>query len=117
MDVRKIGKQAEDMACEFLKKKGFELLDRNYRSKMGEIDLIMRKGNDIIFAEVRARNHPLYGDALESVTPYKQAKIIKTAMHYLQYKNWFDKVNCRFDVIAIYQHQCEWIQHAFTIEE
>lgn len=120
MDIpstQQTGQLAEQEACEFLKTKGLKLIHRNYRCLCGEIDLIMQDQQDIVFIEVRVRNHPNYGDAVESVNKSKQKKIIKTASYFLQQHKWFDKVNCRFDVIGISYTKTkaaiEWIQNAF----
>ena len=112
---QKIGQLAETKACDFLKKQGLKLLDSNFRCKVGEIDLIMRDGTDIVFVEVRARRDRGYGTAIESITPFKQRKIIKTAVYYMQRKKWLEKVGCRFDVIGI-DTTIEWIKSAFSIE-
>src|SRR5579863_8818519 len=98
MDNLEIGQQAEERAYTFLEKKGLTLLARNYRCKLGEIDLIMRDTQHIVFVEVRHRSSNAFGSAIESVTAIKQRKIIKTAAHYLLTQKWFDKVSCRFDI-------------------
>lgn len=116
MDTREIGLQAEQVACHFLEKNGLKLLARNYRCTFGEIDLIMRDNNDIVFVEVRKRTNIDFGSAVESVTLTKQRKVIKAAMHYLQKLRWFDKVHCRFDIIGISQGQMEWLKDAFQAE-
>jgi putative endonuclease len=124
MDNRKLinaGLAAEETASHFLQAKGITLLHRNYRCRSGEIDLIMRDHEDIIFVEVRLRNNKNYADAIESVNLIKQKKIIKTAMHYLYKYNLLDEVNCRFDIIGIsYAHTkatIEWIQDAFLADD
>lgn len=109
------GKQAENIACEYLIKQGLKIIERNYYCRRGEIDLIMSDNNTLVFVEVRYRKSNLYGDAKESVTYKKQQKLHLTALHYMQkYKH--DR-QARFDVIAItgdsQQHRFEWIQNAF----
>lgn len=117
LNTLSVGRLAETQACEFLQAKGLGLVERNYRVKMGEIDLIMQDSNTIVFIEVRLRNNLLFGSAIESITHPKRQKIIRTAIFYLQQQKWTDKVNCRFDVIGIsYTHskaKFEWIQDAF----
>lgn len=119
-DTQRIGKQAELKACLFLQKQGLTLLQQNYLCFHGEIDLIMKDKDDIVFVEVRYRTHKDYGSALESVTKTKMNKLIKTASHFLQKKNWLYKVNSRFDIIAIHtianKLQFEWVKHAFSVE-
>lgn len=114
-DVQFIGQEAEEQACVFLQIQGLKLLVRNYHCPLGEIDLIMLDQQEVIFIEVRKRSHRDYANPLESITPMKQKKIIKTALHYLQKQRWFDKVHCRFDVIGISHNQCEWIKDAFSV--
>ena len=109
-----LGRKAEDIACRFLKKHGLQLLNSNYTCRSGEIDLIMRDNDYLVFIEVRARKNNNYGGAVASITPNKQKKIIKTSMHYLQQHRLIEKVRCRFDVIAITAaDNVEWIKNAF----
>lgn len=116
----KTGKSAEQAACQFLIDKGFRLLQTNYRSRHGEIDIIMHDGDDIVFVEVRSRGNNEYGTALESINKSKIKKIIKTATYFLQKQKWLYKINSRFDVIAIQrkanQWQIDWIKNAFWDE-
>jgi putative endonuclease len=123
MDVpskKELGTQAEDCACRYLVKKGLQLITRNYLCKRGEIDLIMRDKDEIVFVEVRTRKNSHYHLALESIDRYKQKKIIAAATHYLCATNRFEKVNCRFDVIGISYAQTkasiEWIKDAFSAD-
>lgn len=116
MGTLEIGQQAEKQACVFLEEKGLKLLARNYHCVFGEIDLIMRDQDDVVFVEVRKRTNTDYGDAIESITLIKQRKLIKTATHYLQKLQWLDKVPCRFDIIGISLNQIEWIKDAFTAD-
>ncbi len=115
-----LGKGAEKHACEFLQKHGLALLFQNYRCKLGEIDLIMRDQQEVVFVEVRMRNSNEYGDAIDSIDYYKQQKLIKAANFFLLQQRWLDKVNCRFDVIGISYAQTkpnlEWIKDAFSVD-
>lgn len=114
MDTLSIGYQAERQACLFLEKKGFKLLEKNYSChKMGEIDLIMQDGDTTVFIEVRQRGLNDYVTPLESITPAKQHKIIKAATQYLLERGLYDKIFCRFDVIAISDGELEWVKDAF----
>lgn len=115
MGARNLGEQAEQRACVFLQKQKLVLLERNYQCLFGEIDLIMRDGNTVVFVEVRRRSHLQYANPIESVTVTKQKKIIKSATHYLQKRRWFDKVHCRFDIVGITHDQLEWIKDAFSV--
>ncbi|HSW69731.1 MAG TPA: YraN family protein [Gammaproteobacteria bacterium] len=113
---KKLGYLAEQQACQFLQAKGLKLITQNYRSILGEIDLIMRDGEDIVFVEVRSRAKNYYGSAIETINKNKQKKILETSLFFLQQRNWLNKVNCRFDVIGINHDHLEWIQDAFTAD-
>ena len=109
------GSIAEDRAETFLREHGLVILAKNYRCKLGEIDLIMQHADMLVFIEVRLRTHQAFANAAESVTIRKQQKIIKTAQHYLQQHQLTDKANCRFDVIAFSDNgNPEWIKDAFS---
>lgn len=108
-----IGDNAEDNACNFLKREGFTILERNFRSRNGEIDIIAHDRNTIVFVEVKYRRSTTHGEPYESVTRNKQEKIIKTALYYLQGHSKFSDMNCRFDVISIHQENIDWLKNAF----
>ena len=114
------GQWAEKFACEFLKQKGLVLLQQNYRSCYGEIDLIMRDRTVIVFVEVRSRSRKDFGLAVQSINPHKVMKLIKTATHFLQVKKWMDTIQSRFDIVAIQSAtgkiELEWIKNAFTTD-
>lgn len=117
------GQHAEQACCEYLQHRGLCLLSRNYRSRRGEIDLVMRDDDTLVFIEVRYRKNNLYGGALESITPQKQQRIKSTAEHYLQ--NETKLKNARIDVVAMSQkpqntltghteeYSFDWIKDAF----
>jgi putative endonuclease len=113
-----LGAQAEIAAKQFLEEQGFQLVTRNFRSRRGEIDLIMQKNTLLIFVEVRLRQHHDFGGAAGSVTLFKQQKIIACAKAFLQHQPRFYTCDCRFDVIAIQrensQWQIDWLPAAFT---
>jgi len=116
-----IGATAELYAEQFLQQQGLVTRVRNYRCKLGEIDLIMleknAKGNILVFVEVRLRTNKRFAPALETVDYRKQQKIIKTAMRFLQEQKLYDKIACRFDVVALDQTgtapPVQWIKNAF----
>jgi putative endonuclease len=110
------GSAAEARAELFLQQQGMITQEKNYRSKQGEIDLIMMQDDEIIFVEVRLRSHRQFATAAESVTSGKQQKIIRTAHHYLQQHQLTEKAHCRFDVIAFSDNHSspEWIKNAFS---
>jgi len=107
------GKIAEDNARSFLEQQGLQFQDNNYAAAGGEIDLIMLDGNIQVFVEVRFRSPSPFASALESVTRSKQEKIRRCASHWLSRKKIFDKAPVRFDVVAVNNKGCEWIQGAF----
>ncbi|WP_062060256.1 YraN family protein [Cellvibrio sp. OA-2007] len=116
-----IGAQAEAQAEAFLHQQGLITRSKNYRCKLGEIDLIMlqktAQGTCMVFVEVRLRTNKRFAPAVETVDYRKQKKIIRTATRFLQEHKLFDKVACRFDVIALDQTgtapPIQWIQNAF----
>ena len=111
------GSQAEDLARHFLEARGLKLVTRNFRCRSGELDLIMRDGEQLVFVEVRSRRHTRYGTPAESVTRTKQQRLLRTAAFYLQRQRL--DLPCRFDVVAILQPdgepQVEWIRNAFQL--
>lgn len=109
MDTNDSGKQAEARAAFFLQQHGLVLLQQNFHSRFGEIDLVMREGATLVFVEVRMRSNSRYGGAAESVTRQKQQKILQAAKYYLLGR----EDECRFDVVAIDGGHLEWIRDAF----
>ncbi len=105
------GEQAEQQALDFLLKHDLELIERNFRCRYGEIDLIMQDKNTLVFVEVRYRKNATYGSPLESVNLRKQAKLIATTEFYLAQKQL--DVEMRFDVIGLTSKKLEWIKDAF----
>lgn len=104
------GDAGEDQALRFLEKQGLKLVERNFRCKGGEIDLIMQDGRSLVFVEVRKRAASNYGSAAASVTARKQARLVIAAQTFLQ--RYTMPPACRFDVIAIDGEAMEWLQNA-----
>lgn len=100
MDRQAMGRAGEEFTCEYLKKCGMRVLARNYRAKKGEIDLVARDGDTIVFVEVKTRSSNAYGTAGEAVTYRKQQMIIKTAQWYIMQNN-IKESNFRFDVAEV----------------
>ncbi len=94
------GAAAESAALLFLKRQGLTLLRKNFRSKRGEIDIIMLAKGTLVFVEVRHRSHGRYGGAAASITRSKQTKLRHTAQLFLQQNPAYQVYPCRFDVIA-----------------
>ena len=113
------GRAAEDRACNYLLEHGLVLLERNYRCRRGEIDLILQDADTLVFVEVRYRRQGSFGSAAESVDRHKQTRLTACASHYLQRQPLADHTACRFDVIAIdgFEQTIEWIRNAFTVNE
>ena len=97
---KEIGSYGETLARDFLINGGYNILDMNYRNKYGEIDIICRKNNLIIFCEVKSRYTNSFGNPIESVTYYKQKQIIKLSEIYLLYKKYHSH-NVRYDIIEV----------------
>lgn len=118
MNIAKIG---ESLAAKHLKARGCKILAQNYRAKRGEIDLIVRDGEFIVFVEVKTRRSLQFGLPQEAVTIQKQRQISKVALAYLQAQNLLD-TPCRFDVIAIHLSpqlellKLEQIESAFAFQ-
>ncbi len=111
VDTQAIGQQGEDQALQHLLQQGLSLLERNFRCKYGEIDLIMRQTKPVeqlVFVEVRLRASMQYGGASASVTPAKQQRLLRTARWYLQ--RYSLPPRCRFDLLAIQDGQIFWLQ-------
>jgi len=114
-----VGSRGEDLATAFLERKGFAIIERNFRCKSGEIDIVAREGSTLVFIEVKSRKTLSYGVPQLAVTPFKQRQISKAALTWLARNNQHDKP-ARFDVLAIllsseYQHQIEHIRNAFDL--
>lgn len=102
MESKKLGIFGEELAIRKLQELGHKIIDRNFHSKFGEIDIISKKDNCLVFTEVKTRKTPSRGSALESVNKKKLEKLILTANYYLLKNNIIpEKQNCRIDLIAI----------------
>tara|TARA_Y100000588_G_C14214208_1_gene908067 strand:+ start:136 stop:492 length:357 start_codon:yes stop_codon:yes gene_type:complete len=112
---RRIGVAAEEEAKTYLLERGLNHLVSNYRTKLGEIDLIMKEGECLVFVEVKYRKSMAYGHASSYVNQTKQKKIIKTAYLYLQAMRYRHHCPYRFDVLSILGEtkHIEWIKNAF----
>jgi putative endonuclease len=119
---RDTGNHYENYACDFLQQQGLTCLYKNFRSRFGEIDLIMQHQQTLVFVEVKYRRSANFGSSAESVTYQKQQRLLTTANLFLRYQPHFANYPMRFDVMALRpsQHQTsepaieyEWIQAAF----
>ena len=107
------GKDAEARAARYLEACGLHIVERNYRSRYGEIDLIARDGVTLVFVEVRARSSNAFGGAAASITAAKRQKLTRTALHYLAGAGRTPQ--CRFDAVLLAGDDgpVEWIRDAF----
>ncbi len=111
---REAGEDAERLAARFLEARGLRILEHNFRCRGGEIDLIAREGDTLVFVEVRLRAGRAFGGAAASVDARKQAKLLRAARYYLAGK---PEQPCRCDVVALDRlaaDRIEWIRDAFS---
>lgn len=118
MDRALTGKTAEDIAAEFLQRQGLELLERNYRRRSGELDIVARADDVLVIAEVRTRSTEHFGGAAASVDGWKRHKIIRATTQLLQQHKALARLRVRFDVVVVHnpgsaEPRVEWIRHAF----
>ncbi|MGF1546331.1 MAG: YraN family protein [Thiotrichales bacterium] len=110
--TRQRGDAAEKTALSHLRAAGLDLIETNFRSRFGEIDLIMRDGDSLVFVEVRYRKHSTFGGSAASVNRTKQQRLTRTGLIYLQARRI--STPCRFDVVAIGPDgQLDWLRNAF----
>lgn len=118
MTTRQTGQKGEAIAEQFLKKQGYRIVERNFRCKFGEIDLIAYKNKTLSFIEVKTRSSDAFGQPIESVNKDKQRRLVRLANYYLYKKKASDALPCRFDVVSIMlkgnQHEIELIQNAIV---
>ncbi len=98
--LQKVGALGEELAAQYLRARGYKILVRNYRCSLGEIDLVARHRDTLVFVEVKTRRSEAAGDPAESVTPRKRAQIERCALYYLKRYGMPD-VPCRFDVVSV----------------
>jgi putative endonuclease len=111
------GKSGEELVRVYLKNKGYIILESNYRNKIGEIDIIAKDKDILVFIEVKTRTSTNYGYAFEAVDYRKQRKIINTSMVYIKYKN-FKNTQIRYDIIEVYlqnQIKINHLENAFCL--
>jgi len=115
---QQFGKESELLAVRYLKKNGYKILEQNYRNKIGEIDIIAKEKETLVFVEVKARKTHIFGNPKWAVTPKKQRKISMVALYYLKITKQ-THVKARFDVVALSSltdnPQIEIIKNAFEL--
>lgn len=105
------GAAAEQAAADYLARQGLTLVERNFRCRLGEIDLIMRDGQTLVFVEVRQRASQQFGGAAASIDSRKQQKLVATAQLYLAKSGKMP--SCRFDAVLMQGQTIQWIRDAF----
>jgi putative endonuclease len=115
---QQFGRESESIAARYLKKQGYKILEQNYRTKIGEIDIIARDKQTLVFVEVKARKSDRFGNPKWAVTPKKQRKISMIALYYLKLTKQ-SNVKARFDVVTISNEQdkpkVEIVKNAFEL--
>jgi len=118
MEKKELGKKGEEVALRFLKKKGYRIIEKNYACKMGEMDIIAKEKDTLVFIEVKTRTSALFGPPQLAVNFSKQRQLSKVALNYLK-ENRLEEVKARFDVVAILLGQkeegIELIRNAFDL--
>lgn len=116
MNKRQIGSRYEAEAAMYLMQLGYKLIEKNYRCRTGEIDLIGIERGCLCFIEVKYRKDSRAGDPLEAVDIRKQRKIIQTAQYYLLTHSRYQGIRCRFDVVGILAGEIRLVRDAFLCE-
>ena len=115
------GRAAEEVALDYLRAKGLELVESNYRCRLGEIDLILKDDDELVVAEVRLRSSGHFGTPAETITGRKRNRIIRATLHFISTRPEFRDAPVRFDVVAIDrragQLRSEWIRDAFRADD
>lgn len=104
------GKEGEDRAVRYLRRKGYRILERNYRFKSWEIDIVAQKGNTIVFIEVKRRKDESFAPVEDTITPDKMRRIVKASEAYLLSKGLYNRKKIRYDVILMIDDRNE-IRH------
>jgi putative endonuclease len=112
---RQEGIEGEEQATKTLKDRGYRIIEKNFRSPFGELDIIAEEGGYLVFVEVKKRNTRTFGDPLEAINILKKKHIIKTAMFYMKTHNYVDR-KVRFDVVGIDSKNIKIVKHAFMLE-
>ena len=118
-EKKDLGKRGEEVAFQFLKKKGYRVIEKNYACKVGEMDIIAKEKDTLAFIEVKTRTSLAFGPPQLAVTPFKQRQLSKVALNFLTEKKLED-VKARFDVVAILlppeKEEIELIRNAFDLQ-
>ena len=116
MSSREEGLRGEDMAIKTLKRKGYRIVERNHRNRLGEIDVIAEEGGCLVFVEVKKRNTTRFGEAVCSIDERKKRHLVRAALFYMKSHDCFNRP-VRFDVIGIDREHVKIVKNAFPGEE
>jgi putative endonuclease len=108
---RDLGRKGERLALDFLKRKGYRIIETNYRTRRGEIDIICEDKECLVFVEVKTRRSLSFGRPEEAVNSRKRSRMLNTASRYLVERSRTGKTDCRFDVITILEDRQRRITH------
>ncbi len=116
--MKQIGSEGEALAVEHLKEKGYKIIEKNYKTPIGEIDIIAEDKNTVVFVEVKTRSSDFFGCPFEAVGAKKQQKLKSLALFYLKQKG--KELPARFDVLSIYlkdgKEEIQHIKDAFEVQ-
>lgn len=113
MNKREVGSKYESIAADYLIKQGYQILEQNFTTRMGEIDLIAKDDEYLVFVEVKYRSSIRNGTPEEAITYYKKRQITNVARYYMMKHNLSEYTPCRFDVVVILQDEIKLVQNAF----
>ena len=113
MNKRSVGSDKEDLVSRFLERNGVMVLDRNYNTDRGEIDIIGEDGDYIVFFEVKYRKAGEYGSPLEAITKSKVKRIVAASRIYLYNNHYSENTFIRYDCIGVLDSDITWIKNAF----
>ncbi len=116
LSKREEGTAGEEQAAKNLKKEGYRIIETNFRTKFGEIDIVAEEKGYLVFVEVKKRNTDTFGDPFHAITARKRQHIIKSALFYLKCHDCFNRP-VRFDVVGIERDKVRIIRNAFVMEE
>lgn len=117
----KTGALFEQRAAQALRARGLQIVERNYRCRVGEIDLVCREGQVLVFVEVRYRSPTGFGSSTDSIGPAKQRRLLRAAQYYLQQRGIYGTIPCRIDVVAYDgaksadEDGIQWLKNAITL--
>jgi putative endonuclease len=113
---REIGVEGEELATKALKKRGYKIIEKNFRSKFGEIDIVAEEKGCLVFIEVKRRTSGSFGGSFDAIDGKKKEHMVRSAQYYLKSHKCFNR-RTRFDVVGIDGDELKIIQHAFIVEE